>query len=278
MTNDPVIETTIKQLDNAIIVKTRHYFVVDDFRYPYEEGEYFGYSLCCNNNSLPRTLQIRASGEPSEQIRLSFFNDVKTNYSDSRTIDLFPRKEPYSLEIVLAPLSPEDTESYWIRNEVSEKARELVRGCNNLEDKISKILRFVSSIPLLNHEKPSWKGLFDTMYPIDVLTDNGAYDCKDYTELMFELCRLVGIPARKINGVYDRGENHDEVKELPEGLIGGRYAGHAWLAFHDGFKWRQIDPTNDVSIQDFDGKKNYKDISVLRTATTNTSCEFSLKE
>lgn len=267
---DPIIESDIERLEGAIVVRSRHYYVVDDFRYPYEEGEYFGYSLYCNSH-YPTRFQIKAVGNPSEMIILGYFNEIAGNHLPT---EVSPRKEPYILQINFSPLSEIDTESYWVKERVNKKARELVNGSNNLEDKISNLLNFVSSIPILQEERPSWYGIHTPKEPAETVEDNSAYDCKDYSELMLHLCRSIGIPARGVSGLCDRDISVSQKYDYE--LIGDRFPGHRWMAYHDGKEWREIDPTNDVSINDPNGKNNYKSVFVLRTGNTDTSCEISV--
>jgi transglutaminase-like putative cysteine protease len=68
----------------------------------------------------------------------------------------------------------------------------------------------------------------------------GSGTCRDFTELMIEALRALGLPARFVSGylyvpVRDRHEVH------------GGGATHAWLQVYlPGAGWLDIDPTNAI--------------------------------
>jgi transglutaminase-like putative cysteine protease len=72
---------------------------------------------------------------------------------------------------------------------------------------------------------------------LDALTilTRGRGDCTEYSILAVSLLRAAGVPA-----------------ELREGMAldGGEMVAHAWVAFHDGTGWREIDPTFGVTFVD----------------------------
>lgn len=57
--------------------------------------------------------------------------------------------------------------------------------------------------------------------------------CQDFSHILIALLHGEKIPARYVNG-----------------LVIGEGATHAWVEFHDGVRWRGIDPTNDRFIDD----------------------------
>lgn len=61
------------------------------------------------------------------------------------------------------------------------------------------------------------------------ILSRGTGDCTEYSVLTVSLLRALGVPA-----------------ELREGFMadGGRLVAHAWVAWHDGARWHEIDPTN----------------------------------
>ena len=61
----------------------------------------------------------------------------------------------------------------------------------------------------------------------------GSGVCQDFAHVLIALLRSLGIPARYVNG-----------------LIVGEGATHAWVEMHDGTRWRGIDPTHDLPIDD----------------------------
>jgi transglutaminase-like putative cysteine protease len=62
---------------------------------------------------------------------------------------------------------------------------------------------------------------------IDIL-ERGSGDCTEYSLLTVSLLRAAGVPAETRFGVAAGG---------------GELVAHAWVAFHDGTAWREIDPT-----------------------------------
>ncbi len=61
------------------------------------------------------------------------------------------------------------------------------------------------------------------------ILDAGRGDCSEYTTLTVTLLRAAGIPAEKRSGMLASGTD---------------MVAHAWVAYHDGTSWREIDPTN----------------------------------
>jgi transglutaminase-like putative cysteine protease len=75
--------------------------------------------------------------------------------------------------------------------------------------------------------------------PVETLSQ-GSGTCRDFTELMIEALRTLGLPARFVSGylyVPDRGR-HD---------VHGGGATHAWVQVYlPGAGWIDIDPTNAI--------------------------------
>jgi hypothetical protein len=69
-------------------------------------------------------------------------------------------------------------------------------------------------------------------------------DCTEFAQLTIALLQAAAIPARPRTGFLAAGD---------------RLVAHAWLEFHDGKVWREIDPTNARSEVD----SSYIDASVL---------------
>lgn len=75
--------------------------------------------------------------------------------------------------------------------------------------------------------------------PLETLA-RGSGTCRDFTELMIEALRILGLPARFVSGYLyvparDRGDVH------------GGGATHAWLQVYlPGAGWVDIDPTNAI--------------------------------
>jgi len=88
----------------------------------------------------------------------------------------------------------------------------------------------------LTYERRVENGIQD---PVETLS-RGSGTCRDFTELMIEALRVVGLPARFVSGYLyvparDRGEVH------------GGGATHAWLQVYlPGAGWIDIDPTNAI--------------------------------
>jgi transglutaminase-like putative cysteine protease len=75
--------------------------------------------------------------------------------------------------------------------------------------------------------------------PLETLA-RGSGTCRDFTELMIEALRLLGVPARFVSGyVY--------VPDRDRGDIHGGGSTHAWVqAYLPGAGWIDIDPTNAI--------------------------------
>ena len=58
--------------------------------------------------------------------------------------------------------------------------------------------------------------------------------CQDYAHIMITLCRILGIPARYVNGL----------------MIGEGYS-HAWVELYTGEGWYGLDPTNNLHVDDY---------------------------
>ena len=58
--------------------------------------------------------------------------------------------------------------------------------------------------------------------------------CQDYAHIMITLCRILGIPARYVNGL----------------MIGEGYS-HAWVEIYTGEGWYGLDPTNNLHVDDY---------------------------
>ena len=58
--------------------------------------------------------------------------------------------------------------------------------------------------------------------------------CQDYAHSMITLCRILGIPARYVNGL----------------MIGEGYS-HAWVEIYTGEGWYGLDPTNNLHVDDY---------------------------
>jgi transglutaminase-like putative cysteine protease len=60
------------------------------------------------------------------------------------------------------------------------------------------------------------------------ILERGRGDCTEYSQLAVALLRAGGVPAEQRSGIA-AGD--------------GELVAHAWVAFHDGTGWREIDPT-----------------------------------
>jgi hypothetical protein len=69
----------------------------------------------------------------------------------------------------------------------------------------------------------------------DVILERRRGDCSEYSKLTIALLRAKGIPARmRVGFLADAGE----------------LVAHAWVEFHDGTGWREIDPTEGTASAD----------------------------
>ncbi len=60
------------------------------------------------------------------------------------------------------------------------------------------------------------------------ILEAGRGDCSEYARLTVSLLRAAGVPAEMRDGMAAEG---DEM------------VAHAWVGYHDGERWHEIDPT-----------------------------------
>jgi transglutaminase-like putative cysteine protease len=77
------------------------------------------------------------------------------------------------------------------------------------------------------HQKVRYEITPNSLDAVEIL-ERGEGDCTEYALLTVTLLRAAGIPAKLQEGMAASG---DEM------------VAHAWVAWHDGTRWHEVDPT-----------------------------------
>ncbi len=144
---------------------------------------------------------------------------------------------PRRVEITVLPATPSgDTQSLEPRareRALRSEGRLVVGGAEfeelvtPLRERASAPAELAAKIVELVHGRMRYE-LNPASVDATTVLRRGAGDCTEYSVLTASLLRTAGVPA-----------------ELREGMLasGGELVAHAWVAYHDGTTWREIDPT-----------------------------------
>lgn len=100
-------------------------------------------------------------------------------------------------------------------------ARTLIREEDAVEERVRKLMGWVESN--LSYE------LTGQALSSEAVLNRRRGDCTEYSVLLADLLRASGIPARLRLGFM---------------ATGNTMTAHAWVAYHDGETWKEVDPTN----------------------------------
>ena len=141
------------------------------------------------------------------------------------------------------------------------------RKCNSELMKVIKSIKNENSSPFnlvqnlcnyVNKEFKYKKGITNVFTDVDEVWELKSGVCQDFTNILLQIIRLAGIPARYVSG-YVHGT----------GRIRGAFATHAWVEFYIPlFGWLGIDPTNnciaDINHIRLSVGRNYNDCSPVK--------------
>jgi transglutaminase-like putative cysteine protease len=103
---------------------------------------------------------------------------------------------------------------------ITKLLRSVLDDAKTATDRATKITAFV-------HQRIRYAVTPQQPDGVEILT-TGEGDCSEYSTLTVTLLRAAGIPAYVVQGMLASDDS---------------MVAHAWVAFHDGHGWREIDPT-----------------------------------
>ncbi|PRP91589.1 Transglutaminase-like superfamily protein [Enhygromyxa salina] len=104
-----------------------------------------------------------------------------------------------------------------------QKIRDVANQLRIAGDDVATVAAVVSWV----HQKVHYEITPNSLDAVTIL-ERGQGDCTEYALLTVTILRAAGIPARLQEGMAASG---DEM------------VAHAWVAWHDGTRWREVDPT-----------------------------------
>jgi hypothetical protein len=128
----------------------------------------------------------------------------------------------------IEPLTAERRESLTERTDVlrSDDAR-IAKLARSLAPPGTKPIAAAERISRWVHERLTYEVTPRSLDGVEIL-EAGRGDCTEYARLTVTLLRAAGVPAEVRDGMAAAGD------EL---------VAHAWVAYHDGESWHEIDPT-----------------------------------